>query len=260
MKRFWHVISVFLLMGLTGWAQGANAPFDVAKSEKELEIMRGIFKTTLSFNSEDSQRDSFINFADIRFLYLADQGVNFYVQNLGFIPPTIDFDAIRIQVDEAALKANLEMMGKNLEMVQESLKEKGMVAEEYDSARKSAEEANAEANRQKEAWEAQKEKMLEQQKEAQQRIQAQNEKIAKQREDRRQKLPEIKDSLIEAIADYGDTLTTVKIDEYINLVFDISGQYEIVSIQKSWIKDYKSGKLTLDQFKSKAIQYSMKGR
>jgi len=260
MNRPWYVIIVFLLMGLTSWAQGANAPFDMAKSEKELEIMRGIFKTTLSLNSEDSQRDPIFNFADIRFLYLPGQGVNFYVQNLGFPPPGINLDAIRIQVDEAAMKANLEMMEENLKRVQEKLKQKELDTGEQDSVRKSIEEANAEVRREKEAFEAQRAKMMEQQKEAQQRIQAQNAKMEKQRKDRRQKLPGIKDSLIETIANYGDSLTVVKPDEYVNLIFDTGGQYEVVSIQKSWIRDYKAGKLTLDAFKGKAIQYSMKGR
>ena len=260
MKRNCLGIFLSLLMGMTAWAQGANAPFDMAKTQKELEIMRGIFKTTLSFNSGDSQRDRFFDFADIRFLYLTDQGVNFYVQNPGFFLPSIALDNIEIEFDEAALQTDLEMIQENLKIMQENLKQKEMEAGEYSSARKSIEEANAEVKRGKEAWEAQKAKMLVQQKEMQQKIQAQNEKIAKQQEDRRQKLPAIKESLIEAVANYGDTLTTVKIDEYINLVFDTSGQYEVVSIQKSWIKDYKAGKLTLDQFKAKAIQYSMKGR
>lgn len=260
MKRYWCVIFLSLLMTLTPWAQAADAPFDMAKTQKELEIMRGIFKTTLSFNSGDSQRDRFFDFADIRFLYLTDQGVNFYVQNPGFSPPVIALDDIRIQFDEAALQTNLEKMEENLKIVQENLKQKGIGAGEYDSARKSIEEANAEVKRGKEAWEAQRAKMLEQQKEMQEKIQAQNEKIAKQKEDQRQKLTGIKESLIEAVASYGDSLTTVKNDEYINLVFDTSGQYDIVSIQKSWIKDYKAGNLTLDQFKAKAIQYSMKGR
>ena len=259
MKRSWYFISVFLLMGLTAWAQGANTPFDLAKSERELEIMRGIFKTTLSLNSEDSQKDTFFNFADIRFLYLAGQGANFYVQNLGFSPPSIVRGGLRIQLDESALAMSLERMEENLKTVYERLKEREMAVEEYPSARKSDEEAKAEAKQQKD-WEAQKEKMLEQQKDVQLRIQAQNKKLEKQQEDRRQKLPEIKESLIEAVANYGDSLTTVKSDEYINLVFDTSGQYEVVSFQKSWIKDFKAGNLTLDQFKNKAIQYSMKGR
>ena len=260
MKRYCFGLFLTFFMALNSWVQAADAPFDMAKTQKELEIMRGIFKTTLSYGSDDSQRNSFFNFADIRFLYLTDQGVNFYVQNPGFSPPVIALDDIGIQFDEAALQTTLETMEENLKIVQENLKQKGIDAGEYDSARKSIEEANAEVKRGKEAWEAQRAKMQEQQKEMQRKIQAQNERIAKQKEDQRQKLTGIKESLIEAVAKYGDSLTTVKNDEYINLVFDASGEYDIVSIQKSWIKDYKAGVLTLDQFKAKTIQYSMKGR
>jgi hypothetical protein len=35
-----------------------------------------------------------------------------------------------------------------------------------------------------------------------------------------------------------------------------SSHCELVSAQKSWITDYKAGKLTLDAFKQKVLQYS----
>ena len=77
-------------------------------------------------------------------------------------------------------------------------------------------------------------------------------------------LAEIKKHLIEAVANYGDSMTTVKADEYINLVFlpDSFGpvmlgtRYEVISAQKSWITDYKTGKLSLDDFKQKVLQYT----
>lgn len=273
MNRIWCVISIFLLTGLTSWAQGTKAPFDMAKAQKELEIMESIFKTTLSFNSEDSQRDPFINFADIRFMYLQDQGAHFFMQILYFVPPV----EIPMPFDES-FQSSLKMMEENLERVQGRLKQKDMAVGEYYSARKSIEEKSAGKEQAKEALQAPKEQLLERQKEMEQQLQAQREQLLerqkeierqaqaqkaifdKQQADRRKKLPEIKESLIEAIANYGDSLTTVKSDEYINLVFDTSGQYDIVSIQKSWIKDYKAGNLTLDQLKAKAIQYTMKGR
>ena len=100
---------------------------------------------------------------------LAGQGANFYVQNPGFFPREIALDAINVQFDEAALKANLKIMEENLKVVQQRLKEQEIVVGEYYSARKSAEEANAEAKRQKKDWEAQKAKMLEQQRNQQQK-------------------------------------------------------------------------------------------
>jgi len=82
-------------------------------------------------------------------------------------------------------------------------------------------------------------------------------------------LNKTRDLLIEAVANYGGALTTVKPDEYIALMLssnyasDIghgSGgvaapQPDIISAKKSWITDYKSGELTLDSFKQKILQH-----
>ncbi len=100
------------------------------------------------------------------------------------------------------------------------------------------------------------------------------EKVKKRREyseQERQKLLEAvaqaKVYLIEALANHGDSLTTVKPNEYINLVLTTDGGYffagfdepgtrrEIISVQKSVITDYKAGRLTLDAFKQKVLQY-----
>jgi len=74
--------------------------------------------------------------------------------------------------------------------------------------------------------------------------------------------------LMEAMANHGDSLTVVKPGEYVNLVIidggthwfgDDSGdraQREILSVQKSVITDYKTGKLTLDAFKQKVLNYA----
>jgi hypothetical protein len=81
-------------------------------------------------------------------------------------------------------------------------------------------------------------------------------------------LGKIKTYLIEALANYGDSLTTIKPNEYVTLVImtdDASALFggdrasshcELISAQKSWITDYKAGKLTLDAFKQKVLQYS----
>jgi hypothetical protein len=92
-------------------------------------------------------------------------------------------------------------------------------------------------------------------------------------------LTQAKMHLIEAIANHGDSLTHVKPEEYINLVLtsgrgggamligELYGdtvEYasagsrtgrEIISVQKSYITDYKAGRLTLEGFKQKVLQY-----
>jgi hypothetical protein len=87
-----------------------------------------------------------------------------------------------------------------------------------------------------------------------------------------ERLAQIKVYLIEALANHGDSLTHVKPNEYINLVLtaedgdskwfkladseDASPHREIMSVQKSVITDYKAGRLTLDTFKQKVLQYN----
>ena len=76
--------------------------------------------------------------------------------------------------------------------------------------------------------------------------------------------------LIETLANYGDSLTTVQSGEYINLIFTANnyttGIYstvsrrqatrEVISARKSWITDYKAGKLSLDDFVNKVLRYT----
>jgi len=81
-----------------------------------------------------------------------------------------------------------------------------------------------------------------------------------------QNLAEAKIYPVEALANYGDSLTTVRPNEYISLILttdgidahsDFGGQktrQNIISAQKSWITDYKAGRLSLDAFKQKAQQ------
>jgi hypothetical protein len=107
------------------------------------------------------------------------------------------------------------------------------------------------------------------------RLAAAQEKVKKRQEmmeQRRQKfqeaLTQLKVHLVEALANHGDSLTFVKPNEYINLVLstDIGGallaggpagpQRDIVSVQKSVVSDYKAGRLTLEAFKQKVLQYS----
>jgi hypothetical protein len=83
----------------------------------------------------------------------------------------------------------------------------------------------------------------------------------------RESLSQLKTFLMEAIANHGDSLTVVKPGEYVNLVIvdetnrwfgdDSSdrAQREILSVQKSVITDYKAGKLSLDAFKQKVLNY-----
>ena len=77
----------------------------------------------------------------------------------------------------------------------------------------------------------------------------------------RQAIAGVRESLVDTLAKYGDSLTSIKPDEYINLVFQTSPTSlsasgrgtETITVRKSWITDYKAGKMTLDEFRKKAL-------
>jgi len=78
----------------------------------------------------------------------------------------------------------------------------------------------------------------------------------------RQVADDFRESLVDTLAKYGDSLSVVKPDEYINLVLQaspvslgVAGRgTEIISVRKSWITDYKAGKMTLEEFRGKVLQ------
>ena len=83
----------------------------------------------------------------------------------------------------------------------------------------------------------------------------------------RQVADDFRESLVDTLAKYGDSLSVVKPDEYINLVLQASPAYsiqmsrtgaargsEVISVRKSWITDYKAGKMTLEEFRGKVLQ------
>jgi hypothetical protein len=92
----------------------------------------------------------------------------------------------------------------------------------------------------------------------QQQLESQSKDVEARRAQTIAALGEIKKDLIEALANYGDALTTVKPNEYISIVIllDESQGPTVISAQRSWITDYKAGRLTLDAFKQKVLQYS----
>jgi F0F1-type ATP synthase membrane subunit b/b' len=103
---------------------------------------------------------------------------------------------------------------------------------------------------------------------AQEKVKKRQEVLEQRRQKFEQSLAQLKVHLIEALANHGDSLTTVKPNEYINLVLstDMGGallgggrggsERDIISVQRSVVSDYKAGRLTLDAFKQKVLQYS----
>lgn len=105
--------------------------------------------------------------------------------------------------------------------------------------------------------------------EAQEKVKKRREEMEVRRQKLLQSLSEVKVFLIEALANHGDSLTTVRPNEYINIIFTTDEGFpiyheesssqsvrQVVSVQKSWITDYKAGRVTMEAFKQKALQYN----
>ena len=105
--------------------------------------------------------------------------------------------------------------------------------------------------------------------EAQEKVKKRQEQLELNQAKFREQLAEVKVYLIEALANHGDSLSVLKPNEYVNLILtDDSGEAffpgfgeprnkrEVISVQKSTITDYKAGRLSLDGFKQKVLDYS----
>jgi hypothetical protein len=105
--------------------------------------------------------------------------------------------------------------------------------------------------------------------EAQEEVKKRREETEQRRQRMLESVAQIKVYLIEALANHGDSLTHVRPNEYINIVitseefgdklfFDSTdrGGNDVISVQKSIVTDYKAGRLTLDAFKQKVLQYT----
>jgi hypothetical protein len=275
MKKRIAGILVILSLGVFSWAQGAKDPFDAKKSQEELEIMKGILSTTLSFVTQNPQRQasSVWRPSNIRAFYLSGQGAVFIIQTSSlrstFSPFSSDFGyELSQQISEAAKELSLQATEMGLRAAASGIgqgvgggigggKGGGTASPlspstsappspppiDREELRKKVEEYQAKAKKNREEAENRREKLL-------------------------QSLAEAKVYLIEALANYGDSLATVKPDEYINLVLTTDGfdggsgfggqrtRHDIISAQKSWITDYKAGRLSLDNFKQKVLQYT----
>jgi hypothetical protein len=297
MKNYLAGLFIIFSLGFLAEAQETKAPFDVKKSQEELEIMKGIISTKLSYVAEDSQREnaSLWRFSNINAFYLSGQGAVFII-------PTSSLRSFNFRSssdDLGRLREQMELIRMQMERTQG---EAAAVTETYDRLRQmtnsglgtgtgqgtggSAATAPPAAPAppsppspqvQPFSIQAKTEEIQKREAEARARLSELQERSKKReaeesanREKFLQRLAEIKGYLIETLASYGDSLTTVKANDSINLVllsdvFDGNGnysfgkrgtRYDIISVQKSWITDYKAGRLNLEGFKQKALQYT----
>jgi hypothetical protein len=286
MKRYTVLLGIVCIIGgLLSWSAAQSTRtdlFDVRKSQQELEIMRGILGTTVGIVSKElrgpgSRRTA--AFGDFRInnisgYYLYGQGATFTIPVSTFRfswgdGAFVDAEEIGAQVEEA------------LEQARESLSESGeaMAALKASRARTRGTSGGqvtpppappappTPAAPPSPLTPPNTGDLRKKLSDAQEQVKKRRELSEQQAQKIQETMAQVKGYLIEALANYGDSLTVVKPTEYINLVissepgfeFDGSGtrpSKEVISVQRSVITDYKAGRITLDGFKQKLLQYA----
>jgi hypothetical protein len=305
------VAVVCVLLSSLNEFQGAQVqPFDLRRCQQELEIMKGILRTTLGFASQElaaglksdrveakaaAKRFTFGRAGDFNVgaFYLAGQGAVFTIPTSGVRDilrarqGNVGFAFASPDIKEMGLNREwIEQLGNQINELNAEIKDnfdfEGVAAlaavpeppsPPVPPAPAVSPVPPAPAPRPPQAKDvpetaAAREKQLRQKlAELQDRVKQRGEEDEARQAKFRESLSQLKAFLMEAMANHGDSLTVVKPSEYVNLVIvdegnrwfaDDSGdraQREILSVQKSVITDYKTGKLSLEGFKQKVLNY-----
>jgi hypothetical protein len=286
-KHFFGII-LLLFLGTFSWGQGTKEYFDIKKSREEGEILRGILFTKFSYLSQKPVLSSNGYLPDISSFYLPGEGMVFVISLYGIptfyrssFPTTSSNSPSELSKELASLNRELVARTRELMRVSEQLSvktsaqtmQKSGISSSVGSGTGSGAgggsnkataippEASAPpALSDKFSIESKSnlEKSIEELKE---KIKSTNREIDNMRSQNLSNLSEeLRPILVETLANYGDSLTTVKPDEYINFVLGTEATSQktrfIISVSKTWVIDYKAGRLTLDAFKQKVIQYN----
>jgi len=203
------------------------------KAQRETEIMSGILQTTLKFAAEENgERVQFEPPEAVRGYYLHDQGAVFLVPLPG-LPHAENLAVI---------------YGSEVEFAEQAeLLEGAVVIPSPDQRRRAAEWGESRKRRKEEAEE---------------RLQAYRDRIAA-----------ATTQLIAALANHGDSMTLLADEQYINLILTTGPRHpwpvlvaaatpgprvpeaQVLSVKRSWIRDYKAGRITLAQLEAKVLRY-----
>ncbi len=304
MKKHIGAMAVIGTLALVTWAaaqSGSNAPFDVKKSQQELAVMNQILNTTLGFVSnelrsgrtvvstpfgENYSKGSF--WSTISSYYLHGQGAVFIIPTSGYrsygvLAAAKDMEArvFALQSEKAAAAAYSGALSRSLGRGAGAGTGGGVGAGVGGGVAGGVEGGVAggvaggvptqvqPATPKPVQPPADKESTSKRLTELQEKAKQHREQAEKEREKLGELMKQAKGYLIETRANYGDSLTTVKPNEYINLILtaDWDGssyligsdeprvRRDVISVQKSVITDYKAGRINLDAFKQKVLQY-----
>ena len=286
MKKHLAGLLIVACLGTFSWAQG-NKPdlFDTAKSAQELEIMKGILGTTLSFVAQNLQRQEATKAstkpvatpfgrvsttvswrsANINAFYLYGQGAVFFMPTSSVrLAGRYDAGNVEYYLQEALSEVSVREREVRAQVAEAARQSAGAQAAAAAAAPKPAKAPTPPAQLKDEELRKKLAEAQEKMKKSREEMEANHAKFLAA-------LEQIKVHLIEAIANHGDSLTTVKPNEYISLIImtddmesaaffrgeiEQRNRQQVISIQKSLITDYKAGRLTLDALKQKVLQYS----
>ena len=284
MKKYFIVIPIILSVGVLSWAQGSKDLFDAKKSEAELEIMKGILSTTISYIAQNQQKDTWrLNTSNMSAYYLVGQGAVFVIPTSTLrsleLTPFLNGQDIKLNIDQFKIKEQTRLIAMEAQEQAVELSKRasgtgqgsgvgsgigsgvgpGLATPpappkppappappappqvDREELRKKVEEFQIEIKKSREEAAANQAKFIE-------------------------SLTGIRVFLTEALANYGDSLTQVKPGEYINLILNTDSfdsnigrmktRHDVISAQKLWITDYKAGRISLENFKQKVLQYT----
>jgi hypothetical protein len=247
---------------------------DKEKSRQELETMKGILRTSLSYAMRSLSGTERADDREFRLLgmeatrvdafYLHGQGAVFVIPvgNMGrgfhLDLPALAFAAIPDPEELARITEDaLRLAGANHE---------GAVAD-LEQDREKQEEQREKAERQRERLreqlEAQRQRLEERRIDAGKR----REELNKRREELSKKLDQLATHLRDTLATYGDSLTIVRPDESVTVILTTesgfghwgpseSADTRVLSVKRALVTDLKAGKVTRDEFNRRLIEYS----
>ncbi len=294
MKKYGYSLVIFFCLGSLLWSQAAKTElFDARKAQQELEIMKGILATTLSFVAQEIQKPAAASTRPEGRLvysygqsmmrpsafYLYGQGAVFVISSSSLrLPGLVSGNYVRAAADfelaSEQSRRQLEAASREIAVLAEQMDRRGAEARRIAPPAAPPQAAKPPSPPATPAPptppQVSQEELRKKLAEAQEKVKKVREENEANRAKFMEALAQIKIYLIEALANHGDSLTTVKANEYINVVImtgDLSGRFnweeggrgadqEVISVQKSWISDYKAGRLTLEAFKQKTLQYS----
>jgi hypothetical protein len=294
MIKITRLVPALLLLPTSAFAVQLPT-IDSVLVQREIEVMKSILSTTLSFVEKDAALgltsgpesgylDAYRDWARnsenrIEGFYLVGQGTVMRIslprlpsgetkrlaaleRKLAKVKKGLDGDLHFAGAQLQLLEHDLGLILKNYELMEDYSEALEMASELADYA---SELEEASSSQKREEWEAKVQRRVEEYEKELKTQQERLEEFEKRAEDYRK---QIRNALIKAVANHGDSLSHLKPNEYLNLMliesrghpWDWSGHESapsarVLSVKKSDIGEYRRNQITMEQFESRVLQY-----